>query len=317
MFAAWSRMAHHVRLVALVACLAVTGTAEAGTKHRAKVAPPVEQDEDEDEDTDEEQDGDDATTDRVALAEEADEEEADEIEAAPVPKLRTRHRAGAAKDWHLAIGPYLWASSVDANISLGSSSVGAGVDFFEMQRHAKYGAEALVEARVGKLSFTGDLMWGVVGIDGAREVGPLMVTIDGTASSLLVDGAAGYRLAGGERDLLSLEVRAGVRYQRTSVSGTVQVGTSPLAGTTVVDAGGDALAGARVFVRPTPRFYLSASGDVGVVGSSNATWSATADAGVRLGQRVQLSLGYRTLMIDRANVAMTMHGPRAALQLLF
>ena len=76
---------------------------------------------------------------------------------------------GGARDWHLAIGPYVWASSVDANVSLGSANVGSSVDFLQTTQHAKFGAELLADARYRRLSLSGDLMYGVVGLEGGKD----------------------------------------------------------------------------------------------------------------------------------------------------
>jgi hypothetical protein len=241
------------------------------------------------------------------------EETPDEQVDAPV----TLHRHAAAHDWHVAIGPYLWASSVDANVSLGSASIDTGVDFLQTTQHAKYGAEVVADARYQRFSLSGDLMYGVVGLDGGSAVGPLMVTVNGTASSLLVDGFAGYRVAGDDHSVVSLEARGGIRYQRTEVAAAVDLGGSPVASPAIVDAARDVLTGARVFVRPSSRLYFTGAADVGVFGTSNITWSASADASLQLGSRVLMSLGWRTLTIEGANVSMVMHGPRAAVQLLF
>jgi hypothetical protein len=144
-----------------------------------------------------------------------------------------------------------------------------------------------------------------------------MVTVNGTASSLLVDGFAGYRVAGDDHSVVSLEARGGIRYQRTEVAAAVDLGGSPVASPAIVDAARDVLTGARVFVRPSSRLYFTGAADVGVFGTSNITWSASADASLQLGSRVLMSLGWRTLTIEGANVSMVMHGPRAAVQLLF
>lgn len=316
------------------------GTQPKQPKHRAKVAPPIEPISVSDEDANDEANDDADATEtrstariagrgrqnaRSAYARERDEaddsdeagdsDEADEVLAAPV-KL---HKAGRARanDWHLAIGPYLWASSVDANITLGPASVGSGVDFIQLERHARYGAEVLTEARYGRFSLTGDLMYGVVDVDGGTTVGPLMVSLKGEASSLLVEGAAGYMLVGGDHALLSLEARGGVRYQRTAVAGTVGLGGADVASMDQANSAADAVAGARAFLRPSSRFYLSGSFDLGVFGDSKSTWSASADASVRITSHVLLSLGWRTLTMERANVSIVMHGPRAAVQLVF
>ncbi|MDQ3338358.1 MAG: hypothetical protein M4D80_24595 [Myxococcota bacterium] len=253
--------------------------------------------------------------DDVALGEEVEEEE-DEIDA-PVKVREIAKPKQKAKDWHIAIGPYLWASSVDADVSLGSASISTGIDFFDIKRHAKYGVEVLAEARYGRFAFYGDLLYGVVGVGGGTDVGPLMVKLDGTASSLLVDGIAGYRLLGREQSLVSFEARAGVRYQRTEISGAVNVAGTDVAPSTYIDSAADALAGAQAVLRPHWRFYVSGAFDHGVFGASTSTWSATADAGVRITSRVRLSVGWRTLTTTRTNVSIVMYGPRAALQLMF
>jgi hypothetical protein len=267
-----------------------------------------------DEDSLDEEDSED-DVDEDDMVGDSDDSEPAELDA-PV-RIRKQARAKKQKDWHVAIGPYLWASSVDADVSLGSSTVSAGVDFFEVTRHAKYGVELLAEASYKRFSIYGDLLYGVVGVSGDRTVGPLMVTLDGTASTLLVDGMAGYRLAGGDHDRVTLEARAGVRYQRTAVAGSLDISGNEVAPSVYVDAAADALAGAHIGVRPFDRLFVSGTLDVGIFGDSSLTWSASVDASVRITSHARLSLGWRTLTTARTNVSIVMHGPRAALQLLF
>ena len=218
----------------------------------------------------------------------------------------------------MAIGPYLWASSVDANVSLGQAKVDAGGDFMDLQRNARWGASAAAEIRVGRFAVYGDMMYGVVGLDGSREVGPLMVTLAGTASSLMADGTLGVVVAGARPgDRLSLEARGGVRYQRTVIDGSVSVGGSDVTDPRYVDAAADAVVGAQAVARPLGWLALTGAFDLGVVGSSTRTWSAAADLRVRVTGRVRLSLGWRTLTSERPQVSLVMHGPRAAVQLTF
>ena len=310
---------HHPRPLALLVCLAIGTTAHAGPKkkrkkHRAKPVPVAVIDVDEQDLTK------DAATAHLTTAHEderivIEDEQVDEVDAAPVTlHVRAPKRP---RSWNVAIGPYLWASSVDADVSLGSSSVGAGVDFIDIQRHAKYGIELQGEARYRGFSITTDFMYGVVAVGGDRDVGPLMVKVDGTASSMLVDGLAGYTVFGGEHAVFSVEARAGLRYQRTALSGSVVVEDNTVASPSQVDAAGDAIAGTRVFVRPWRRLYAQGAFDTRVLGTSANTWSASADASWQITRRLLLSVGWRTLTTERANVSIKMYGPRAALQLLF
>ncbi|HTL36103.1 MAG TPA: hypothetical protein VL326_23390 [Kofleriaceae bacterium] len=291
-------------------------------KARAHKAARHVDDDDRDEDSDDEDkkrdktaslEAEDEAIDEASDEEDADEEETDEAEAS-----LTLHKAPLSrKDWSIAFGPYVWASSVDANVSLGSANVAAGVDFIDITRHTKFGIELLGEARYRKLSVAGDFTYGVVALNGAREVGPFMVSVDGTATSLMADGTAGYTVAGNDHSLVAIEGRAGIRYQRTAVAVQVGVNESMLTPPAVVMSSKDALAGTRVFVRPSKRFYVSGSGDIGVFGDSTLTWSAAVDASVHVGSHVLLSLGWRTMTTESPTLSMVMHGPRFAAEATF
>jgi hypothetical protein len=228
------------------------------------------------------------------------------------------HDPDRGAGWQVAVGPYLWVSAVDASVALGgATTVGSGGDFLPLARHAKYGAEILAEVRHGKFVMSGDLMYGAIAINGGGNLGPVMATVTGRASSLLVDGALGYAVVGDEHSLFSLEARGGVRYQRTALAGGIGVDTVSIQLLDTVVSGSDALVGARGFVRPADWFFVASAFDVGVFGASSSTWSASVDASVRITSYTLLSLGYRTLTMNRAPIDLTLHGPRAAVQLVF
>jgi len=142
-----------------------------------------------------------------------------------------------------------------------------------------------------------------------------MVGLDGKAGSVNIDGFGGYEVA--RYKMVSVEARPGLRYQRTSLHGTVEVAGATVKPPTSVSASLDALAGARVFVQPLAWLSFAGAADVGLVGDSASTWSASLDATVRIKAHVLLSLGWRTLTQESTSVQMVMHGPRAAVQLLF
>ena len=244
---------------------------------------------------------------KVAVEEPAD----DELVDAPVRELRR------PDDWSFALGPNLWLSSVDAKVSLGGQMVSTGIDFITVEDHVRLAVPLLAEARYGRWSIVGDLMYAMVDLDGAGTVGPLMVSVNGTVSSLNFEGMAGYRVFGDDDAPVAFEARGGVRYQRTAIVGTVDIDGSPVTSLSEISAGADLLAGARVFVRPMPRVALIGSADIGVAGSSQRTWSAAADARVRISSHLQASLGWRTMTTESAVVSVVMHGPRFSLQLLF
>jgi hypothetical protein len=224
----------------------------------------------------------------------------------------------AARRWQVAIGPYLWASAVDANVSLGGPvSSGTDVGSIPLERHGRYGAEILAEVRYGRFAISGDLMYGSATVTGSTSVASVMVMLTGNASSVLVDTAASYQVIGDQDAAFSLEARAGVRYQRTAVNGEVRFAGVTLQTADVVDDGSDATVGTRAVVRPAHWILLSGMVDMGVFGASNSTWSASADASVRLSSHVLVTAGWRTLTLDRSRVSLVLQGPRAAVQLVF
>ena len=94
-----------MRHLAIVACLAVLGSsADAKPRHRHK-----------------------HKHHKVADAEPVDEE----VVEAPA------HELTPPQDWNFAIGPNVWASSVDAKVSLGGQMVATGVDFIQMEDHVR------------------------------------------------------------------------------------------------------------------------------------------------------------------------------------
>jgi hypothetical protein len=331
-------MRHLARLLALIAWVGLLGSiAEAGSARRhakvvkkkqakrKKVVPPIQEpiaiveDEDDEEaeepdederDEQDEQDEQDAD-DEVAVAEE---DEADEIDT---PVRVTKKTTAPRRDWHFAIGPYGWASNVEAKVTVGDATVTQAVDFIDLTKHTKFGAQVLAEARYRRLSVQADLTYAVIGLNGSKDIGPLMVTINGSASTIQADGFAGYRVFGSNQSLFAIEPRLGIRYQRTVVSGAIDVNGGGVAPPESIDAGSDGLLGGRVFVRPWRKVQFTANADIGVVGTSTATWSASADTTLQLKNRVLISLGWRTMMMDRAYVRMVMSGPRASVQVLF
>src|SRR5262249_42124984 len=158
-------------------------------------------------------------------------------------------------------------SSVDANVSLGPTTVSSGVDFVQLEQHARYGMEFLSEAHYKQFAAYGDLMYGVVAVDGSRNVGPLMVSLNGEASSILIAAAAGYPFSGDAHSLTSLEGRAGVRYQRTGVSAQLGLSGATITPAEQISAGADALAGGHVVLRPRDWFFMTGTADIGVVGA--------------------------------------------------
>jgi hypothetical protein len=245
--------------------------------------------------------------------------DADIIDRAPRKDTAIARTARAPADhgWQVAIGPYIWASSVEANVQLGAATAGVDIGFIPLVQHTRYGIEALAEVRHGRFAISADVMYGVTAVTGSTDVAGLMVTLDGSASSLLIDGAVSYDVVGDQDAVFSLAARGGLRYQRTVVDGAVSIAGASVSSPEAVDDAADGIVGARGVVRPVPWLALSGMFDIGVIGASDRTWSATGDASVRVSSHVLVSAGWRTLTLERARVSLSLQGPRAAVQLVF
>jgi hypothetical protein len=219
--------------------------------------------------------------------------------------------------WTFAVGPYLWASSVEADVSFGPLTTGIDLGFVSLVRHTRYGIEAVLEARRGRFGISGDIMYGAAEFTGSTEIASVMTSITGKAGSLMVDSALSYEVIGGDAAPFSLEASSGVRYQRTTVQGEVGAAGFTLQTPEIVNDGADVVLGARATLRPTHWLALAGAFDVGVVGVSDSTWSTTLDASLRVSSRLLFTAGWRSLTMQRSNVNITMRGPRAALQFLF
>jgi hypothetical protein len=258
----------------------------------------------------------------LAAADDGDERAAP-IVAAPVDRPAADEVVTAKVDgapergWQLAIGPYVWASSVQATVALGPLSTGVNIGFVSLARHAQYGAEAVAQARHGRFAITGDIMYGAASVTSTANLGPVMAGLTGNASGLILDSQAGYQIVGNEDALFSLEARSGLRYERTTVSAGASLAGVMVTTPDFVESGMDLVTGLRGVLRPGRRFLFSAMFDVGVAGASASTWSATVDASLHLSSSMLLTAGWRTLTVERSNVTLQLSGPRVAVQWLF
>jgi hypothetical protein len=345
-------MPHLARHLALAACLTLIGSvADAAPAKRGKVAKPVKKKktaappviderliEMEDEETDDEED--------VEVADDEDEEGEDqepstEDDEEPRPRKKQKRKVGFVDDtesaelvdapvkikkrtakhrrpWNFAIGPNVWMASVDAKVSVGAQGISTAIDFFQLSRATKLGVPILAEARYKRFSFVADMLYGVIGVSGEKEIGPLMVKLDGTVKQLMVDGLAGYRVLGGDDSKLTFEARGGIRYARMAITGSVGLGgDDPIAPAPIVDAGADVLAGARATVRPLRWFSIAGTVDQSLFGTSASTWSAGVDANVMIKSRVMFAAGWRTMTTQKDSLSTVMHGPKFLLQVLF
>jgi hypothetical protein len=239
----------------------------------------------------------------------------DDAEEAPIEDPPP---APAPKRWHLAIGPYVWASSVHAELALGPIDTSVDVGFLDIVSHVDRAAAASLAVSRGKLSFDGSLQTSTLSLGTSRDIGPITAGVEGSVDSLLVEASAGYAVLGSDTATRSIEVRPGIRYQGLTVhgGGTLGIGDSTVGtGGEFSDGGIDYLVGARGRYQVSRRWQLSATGDLGVAGYSDSTWSLSAHATVQVVRWFAIAGGWRTLSNARGATTMQLSGPQIALML--
>ncbi len=324
---------------ALASCVLLIGsTAEAAPKKRGKPTAtlvhesavaddPISMGADEEEDEEEQEDEEDElpvrkkrTHDKkkqVRQAAETDEADLDDSELVDTVKVEKTTTKRSLRDWHIAVGPNVWLSSVQADVAVGNQTITAAIDFMAISHYTKFAAPLIAEGRYKRFSFVGDMTYAVVGIQGGNEIGPLDIALTGNVSSLQFDGLGGYRVYGNEDSKFSAEARAGVRYSRMAISGNVMLSGTELAPKQLVSSSQDLLLGARIFAKPWKRIFASAAFDQSVVGSSDSTWSLGGEANFRVSNHVLMTAGYKTMVQRSGTVTQTMFGPKFSVQVVF
>lgn len=236
----------------------------------------------------------------------------------------------AGAPWQFGIAPYLWATSMDGDVTVRGHKADVSATFLDIleDTNSIIGFEGHGEAHKGN--------WGIY-LDGiylrlgARTNPVEAINIDTTIEMSILEGGVLYRVGdwdlgnttdafGGGPTRLILETYAGARYTTLTVSNNVSA-----AGLTRDDGGDkawvDPLVGARATLNLTEHLQFILGGDVGGFGAgSEMTWSAIGQIGYSyklFGLDATTAAGYKALYQDYKDGSgnhefqwdMTLHGP--------
>lgn len=202
-----------------------------------------------------------------------------------------------------SVTPYVWASSIDADVSVSGrpvvdehipfSDLIEGVDLALMLRaEAQYGSfGGMVDLFHVDMSTAGTALQVPGGVPASLDTDIGMTVLDVTGSYAPQAGGRGFALIAGARVLA----------QKTTLD--LSVLTSPTTADTQrsesKDVLVDAIVGARYRTRLTRHWGVDVRADIGA-GGTKLTWSAGAELAYAFGssQRFALSTGYRYLSIE-------------------
>jgi hypothetical protein len=253
--------------------------------------------------------------------------------------------------WTFTLTPYVWMPSLNGSTTVRGRTLDVDVTFIDILDHTEipkdlFGVMTYFEARNGRYSFFGDVVYLKVGLNGdmtrSRGTDDLNASVGASAGlkleMVIAQLAAAYELAtwpstSGPGSNTAIDLYGGVRgwWQKADASvdlgGTVNVGDLTRTADRTLTASGDVtwldpLVGVRLRQQFAPGADLVLSGDIGGFGAgSKFTWQALAAFNYTLFVRNNVTwsgmLGYRALSVDYSQGSglnhyeynMTMHGP--------
>nr|WP_274627097.1 hypothetical protein [Mesorhizobium shangrilense] len=221
--------------------------------------------------------------------------------------------------WTFTVAPYFWAAGLSGDLAqLGSPTIEVDASFSDIFDHLKFGAMAIMDARYGRYSVFGDIMYTKISGQDGTPLGLLATSVEVTSETFAGLVGGGYAII--DQPDARLDIVAGVRVwsvdTEISFSGGPLNGFSPSDGATWVDA----LAGIRGNYSITPKVFLTGWGLVGA-GQADLDWDVAGAVGYRFNDRISSVLGYRALGVDYSDDGflfdVVQHGPILGLSMHF
>jgi hypothetical protein len=204
--------------------------------------------------------------------------------------------SGSSDAWHYQFTPYLFLPSFKGTAAVNGREIGADASSGDVLSNLNFAFMGAFEARRNKFILLTDIVYANLA-DSNATPGPLFSSAHADFKAFILDPEVGYRLA--EKNGASFDVLAGFRYWHMSTRFDLRAGVLPA--TQVDDSKNwvDPVIGLRGKIPLSPRFFLTAKGDLGGFGvGSHFTWQLFGGVGANLGKSMALILGYRYLDVD-------------------
>lgn len=221
--------------------------------------------------------------------------------------------------WTYSITPYFWAAGLSGQTSqFGLPVVDMDADFRDILDNLDFAAMMIGEARNGRFSLFGDLMYTNLSAGKATPLGIVATSVDVDTSSFAGLAGVGYSALEGPAGHLDIvgAVRVWSVDTDISFSGGILDGTSFGDGATWVDG----LVGVRGTYAFTQNFYAVGWGLVGA-GGADVDWDVMVGIGYNINETLSATLGYRALGVDYSDEGflfdVVQQGPIAGLSIRF
>jgi hypothetical protein len=226
--------------------------------------------------------------------------------------------ASDTEGWHFLVAPYLWASAIRADVTVGAITRDFHLSFSDILRHFEFGVQGHLEASHGPWSIMLDPTY--LKLSAERDQGLVKPKL--TSQTVLIDTGVFYRIFSRPMTAsqsISFEILGGARYLNVRNALDFPIGLS-VSGRTQLAA---PIVGGRFKVDITPVTHAWLRGDVGGfhVDNVNHTWNLATGISYSINPHVELALAYRALNIHfnkgNATTDMLMYGPMAGVGVRF
>ncbi|MBA8840933.1 hypothetical protein [Ochrobactrum sp. RH2CCR150] len=201
--------------------------------------------------------------------------------------------------WRFTITPYFWLAGISGNAaSMGLPEVHLDPSFGDVFQNIDFAFMAAGEARYGRYSIVGDVIYTQLGAVATTRHGIFADSVDVTSKTFAGLLGAGYAVL--DDPTGHLDVVLGTRIW--SVNNTVSFNGGLLGGREAKDGATwvDAIAGIRGNYFFTPNIYLTGWSLVGT-GGANLDWDVQAGFGYKFNDTVSAVAGYRALGVNYSN----------------
>ncbi len=202
--------------------------------------------------------------------------------------------------WTFSVTPYFWAAGISGETQQFGVPIVVDIDsdFSDIWDNLDFAAMAIAEARYGRFSVYGDLIYTKLGAESSTPFGILAEDVEVTATTFAGLAAAGYSVLEGPSG--RLDIVGGVRVW--SVETKISFDGGLLDGASVDDSASwvDGVVGLRGNYFFTPKFYFAGWGLIGA-GGADVDWDVAAGLGYRFNDTLSATVGYRAMGVDYSN----------------
>jgi opacity protein-like surface antigen len=227
-----------------------------------------------------------------------------------------------AQDWEYTATLSGWFSGIGTEVDTRFGTLETELSFADVWDNLDMAFFGSFEARQGRWSLIGDLVYADLGTERATPFGQAFRSAEVQVKATLLSGYATYNVL--DTSVQKLDLGAGFRFNDVSVdvqlNGNLLPSTSQLSSDNWVDP----LLAARFQHDFSDKWFAVGFADVGGFGigdASNLTWQAYGGIGYRFNETWSAQAGYRYLSIDRdfggRNITLDMSGPIIGVQATF